>query len=947
MRRKNECLVRSLLAFLVVTAGACGRVPSSRTGTWSRWRGDASHTGYQPMPGRIAAPGVKWRFPIGGMILSGEAAICPGTPQFSQDTLIVSPWGRLEAFTLNGRLLWQRRSASRVLILGCWDLGGDGRNRILGAVDALSAARLVVFDAADGRPLWTSSPGPSGVGSVKVLSLTGKGLNVLWLPAASNTISAFSFDPGGTPARTVWTRELSNFVSDPYSNSALAATGLRNGRRRVIVSGARWQITNIVLDGGTGAEISRHTFSASTKDHGFEAGGSSQLLHVEDENSTGRAKIVTISNYDSRSTHMFQGITVAATGRVPAKRSLDSHPVGLHFVSGSVRDFDGDGLFDILVSRYDTVRSRHDLLLLDGTTLRPKATMPDFHLKGIVLTETPPLLLGTTGVRSETSTFGDGTIGVRYERGRFRKTGFVGSNVRLATPISRPTDDPSQDNAGPAPLVLDGAPPQLLVFRRVASDPHGDQLCLASLDTGQVGTCFSSGPGIGMSLLGLRRGPGIEGRIVVAGEDGSIDFLDQSLRRVARVSVGGYARNPARNGHTTEIVAVGRLRSPGENDVVVLDSRNRVLRLTGVAHATPATPPSAQVLGDNGVAQELLLVANAGGTDRIAIRGYRSGRPMLSLCDATGHPVWVHLFPADAGLPVGINAGHFRNGRSEDVVVSVGAGGSARSRTCVLEGTGGRLLWCSSIGSFWDAALAVRDLDADGLDDIVFNFNNLKASVLSGRDGRVLAEPGLMPDYRNLGAVDYNGAPILMGPGSNGMQEILDAEDNAHLSLFSFRMTPGRRSGIVSRVWDAEQANVDDQRYSMATAVPFGREKSDRAIGVGAQTGVLESRRNRNGVLLWRRSLEMGSASKDHRNALSSVLGFDANGDGRADLVVGGSDGWLYAFDAATGAPVWSMNLEAPVGDPIAADIDDDGIAEILVPVADGFLYAIGPKAGR
>ena len=91
----------------------------------------------------------------------------------------------------------------------------------------------------------------------------------------------------------------------------------------------------------------------------------------------------------------------------------------------------------------------------------------------------------------------------------------------------------------------------------------------------------------------------------------------------------------------------------------------------------------------------------------------------------------------------------------------------------------------------------------------------------------------------------------------------------------------------------------------------------------------------------------MGSASKDHRNALSSVLGFDANGDGRADLVVGGSDGWLYAFDAATGAPVWSMNLEAPVGDPIAADIDDDGIAEILVPVADGFLYAIGPKAGR
>jgi outer membrane protein assembly factor BamB len=72
-------------------------------------------------------------------------------------------------------------------------------------------------------------------------------------------------------------------------------------------------------------------------------------------------------------------------------------------------------------------------------------------------------------------------------------------------------------------------------------------------------------------------------------------------------------------------------------------------------------------------------------------------------------------------------------------------------------------------------------------------------------------------------------------------------------------------------------------------------------------------------------------------------VAMDVNGDGRVEFVVGGYDGWLYALDAATGALVWSLDLGAPVGDPIAADTDGDGLSEILAPTADGYLYAIGP----
>ena len=411
----------------------------------------------------------------------------------------------------------------------------------------------------------------------------------------------------------------------------------------------------------------------------------------------------------------------------------------------------------------------------------------------------------------------------------------------------------------------------------------------------------------------------------------------------------GYYRSPALNGHAYEVAAVGPTLQPGTNDVIVEDSRNRILRLSGLGTATAATEPSATVLWENGVNQELLLVP-AGPLDRLAVRGSAAGGgTSLFLLDGSGHELWRHAFdaPEAAGLalPLGLNVGRFGSG-SVDIVVSIGAPGSYPAETCAVDGDSGATLWCSNEGAFWDAAPAVWDFNRDGRDDVVLNFNNSKAILLDGATGGHWAEPAVLPQWGNLGWVDYNGAPAIAGVSPSGAVRVVNSEDNGHLALISCEVPSDPALATVAEVWSAPQSRPDDQRYSMAAVSPIGSNGADWMVGVGSVSGVLQARRGADGSLVWERQLWMGAATSGgvaNDNALSSVLALDVDGDGRVEFVVGAADGWLYALDAATGALRWSIEIGAPLGEPIAADFQNESASGILVPAADGFLYAIGP----
>jgi hypothetical protein len=78
---------------------------------------------------------------------------------------------------------------------------------------------------------------------------------------------------------------------------------------------------------------------------------------------------------------------------------------------------------------------------------------------------------------------------------------------------------------------------------------------------------------------------------------------------------------------------------------------------------------------------------------------------------------------------------------------------------------------------------------------------------------------------------------------------------------------------------------------------------------------------------------------------LSNVTALnDLTGAGTPAWLVGATDGFLYAVDAATNELLWNVDLGAPVGEVVPVDWDGDGLLELVVSAADGFLYGIAPR---
>jgi hypothetical protein len=291
---------------------------------------------------------------------------------------------------------------------------------------------------------------------------------------------------------------------------------------------------------------------------------------------------------------------------------------------------------------------------------------------------------------------------------------------------------------------------------------------------------------------------------------------------------------------------------------------------------------------------------------------------------------------------MGLNYGLFNEDDDFDVVISGGSANTFPRKTYALDGRSGEILWVSKIGTYWDATIAVWDINRDSIDDVILNSNASKGIILDGHTGQQIAEPTVLPKYGEMEVMDYNGAPVVVGAQRDGRVKILNAEDDAHLSLLS--INEGAESSFpyqMDILWAAPQSSPDDERFSMPAVAPT--LNGEWIVGVGNQHGTLKVRRGNDGSLLWEKALWAGCSihPPGQWNPLSSVIALDVNNDGRVEFVVGGADGWLYAVDTETGNMVWSFDLGSPVGGPIAGDLNNNGFSELLVPAADGYLYAI------
>jgi hypothetical protein len=83
--------------------------------------------------------------------------------------------------------------------------------------------------------------------------------------------------------------------------------------------------------------------------------------------------------------------------------------------------------------------------------------------------------------------------------------------------------------------------------------------------------------------------------------------------------------------------------------------------------------------------------------------------------------------------------------------------------------------------------------------------------------------------------------------------------------------------------------------------------------------------------------------SIDLKRPVSRMVAADLDADGRQELVLGGSDGNLYALAERSGGArvLWVVALGRRVGEPVLADLDGDDRAEILVGTEAGRIYCL------
>lgn len=938
-----------------VIANSGTQVPAAH-GDWPLWRGSPQRTGLQGLAGRIRKPGVKWRLFLGGSVRAEETLLVKARGQVKEDLLFVNTGERLDAFSLDGSRAISRKLGTPMRLLAAADLDGDGTPEIVAASVGVSGGRIFVLSATSGKTLWTSAPCDGQAGAVKVFKRTGhEGAVLLWLPAASSRLTAFAFPRGAHHPCVLWETVIEDFVSDPYSFSDIAVGDLDgSGRQNIVVSGARNQILVIVFDAATGRETARRVHNGEVA--GFESGGTQQLLKIVHRDGRTGGEVLGISSYDSRNGGMFRGAATYSPSNPTIDFVLDSFPTGLSFASGSVADFDGDGKVEALVSRFDPGISRHDLLLLDLPSLRVRWRLENFALAGIV--ETAPGRHWVFGYEDQDSEGRSGAgcfSAIEIIRGMVERRWSAGATLSLERMrrAGRMTDDTA--NTPPAPVVIPGAGDRrLLVVGRESADGTPDgAVDLLDISTGEAAAGFAARDGVQLSLLAANvTGEAASSRLVLAGNDGSLRFLDGRLTLIATARCGALRAN-ALNGHSTERAVVAAGFSGARKTLFVRDSRERVLRLDRERREDGGWDVRGEAIWNQAVTQELVLFPGEDGFPAVAVRGYEENSPILAALGPDGRLLWKVRAGASKGvprnesMPVGIGLGQDRITGRDRLVFASGTPSSNRLTLQAVDAASGKSLWHSREGTYWDGVVACWDVDGDGVDDAIVNWNSDKCFVVGGRTGQRLGKSTRLPPFRDLGNVDYNGVPIVAGE-RDGRTEIVNSEDDAHLAGLTLRGSSASGDSCEAEVrWSLEQARIDDERHSMSALAPDARR--GWIVGTGSRRGVVTAVRGDTGEVIWRVALRNGKVGPENggdtnENPLSSVLALDVNGDGRTEFVVGGSDGWLYAIDSGSGRLVWSLDLKAPVLDPIAADFDGVGSSEILVPTGDGWLYAIGGR---
>jgi outer membrane protein assembly factor BamB len=889
------------LTFIIYLAVPVAAAP----GDWPMWRHDSTLTGFQPLPAAMTnAPRVIAEYFLGtshGLRIPADLYNTGNKRE-----VIVVERARLFAYDKRGKRIWESAPEGYVPEKVEWveDLDGDGNNEVIAVaghmgltrqayliLDGRTGKKRAAIDINTGDFSWRGHcgaylPGTKGKQIFIVTSCRQSEQGAF--PAASNgELSLWSFDGGKTQRHWTWTPP--EYVL--FYPSVMVADLNADGRFHAVVDSWShvWQI-----DLATGTPLSHTTWDpqgANQRQYGWN-----ELVDVD-----GDAKLDFVNISLTKHVDVLRNVNgklqLGWTKGWPDPVTTEAHAI--HAPSDPVVDLDGDGKMELITSFFEGVtEKRWKLWIWDAATGEQKVELNDL------------VALASVPVAGNAATNGRVLLCARSS-----KVGYDPAEAYEALQLRQNTLEKvwSATNAAFVMQTVESNDRRAVYFSAInvqfSRTEDLDDDGRLEFFTKPIGKTAADDK---LQAWGLNKDSKI---VAKKGTPTPAPVIGKKL--------------PALQGTTVPHLLAADLDGRGPNEILLYDNSNvSVLRLDKKKLRSIEKIPSTEVpvvcdlLGDG---QPKLLTGGRHADGNLWIKARGADRQTL----------WEFTFPESSGCgqysdrPHYFLVGHFTGGKHLDVFTY---STKPSARTYVLDGRTGKMVWervnTPGVERFYQplgGRASAWDYNRDGADDVLMCIPDFYV-VANGRTGEPLVGPADIQPLLNWWAAYGSPAPLrnsadpmiyLGGVYSSRATISLDGKRGLWREYLSTERWPlragnaGFNEGLLpptgNRGWRSAQMEAD------GTLVCFDVETGKHA---------------------WKMPIPTATAG---------IITGDIDGNGTAELLFGGQDGFLYAIRDAgdRGEILWRKEFTGPVTTAVLADVDSDKQSEIIVSVGDGFVYVL------